>query len=60
MNVVTRTALREGKEAVVAARLKSAPPPQNPYSPGTKRHTYWQWGGERAARLLDQLEEIGR
>ena len=54
-----RTALADGRKAALAARLKGAPA-ANPHRAGTKRHTYWNWGFERAARLLDQLEEIGR
>jgi hypothetical protein len=52
-------ALAAGRDAALAARFAGAPMPANPHRPGSKRALYWQWGVERADRLIDQLEEIG-
>lgn len=54
------TALREGRDAAIVARLRSRPVPPNPYARGSKRALYYDWGAERAERLIDQIMEIGR
>lgn len=57
---VTRAeALARGRDALLAARVANGPSPENPYRRGTRSHRYFDWGAERAGRLLDQIMEIG-
>lgn len=58
MTEIRRTALREGRNAALAA-LRGTPWPPNPYRPGTQRHRWWADGANRAARLVGQIMEIG-
>ena len=58
MIAARRIALREGREAALAP-LRGQPAPASPYRKGTKRHTWWTHGAERAARLVKEIEEIG-
>ena len=51
-------ALRAGRDAALA-RLRRQPALANPYRPNTKVHFYWQWGFDRADRLIEQVLEIG-
>lgn len=52
-----REAFVAGKQAAIAHRFHGAPPPADPYGPQAhKRRAAFQWGVERATRLIDQLE----
>ena len=40
--------IREGRDAVIAERLREGSPASNPYRRDTKRAFWWNWGAERA------------
>jgi len=47
--------MRQGRDAAMQGGE-----PYNPYRSGTQRWLYWQWGYDRATRLLAQIMEIGK
>ena len=38
----TADLVREGRDAVIAARINGNPPARNPYNRHTKRHLFWK------------------
>lgn len=52
-----RAALTAGASAMLAHRLMGAPAPVNPFTPTSKRAFYFDWGADRAARFVAQLEQ---
>lgn len=54
-----RKALADGRDAVLAERFHGAPPPANPHPRGSRRELYWQWGHDRARKLLVEIDRIG-
>jgi len=55
----TADLVREGRDAVIAARINGNPPARNPYNRHTKRHLFWKHGADRAERAIDNLFRIG-
>lgn len=54
-----RDALSAGRDAAIAARFHGAGLPANPHREGTVRNLYWQWGAERALKLIREIDRIG-
>lgn len=54
-----RAALAQGRDAVIAARFHGGAEPANPHRRGSQRNLYWQWGHDRARKLLREIEAIG-
>jgi len=54
-----REALAQGRDAVLAARFHGGAEPANPHKRGSKRNLYWQWGHDRARKLLVEIDRIG-
>lgn len=51
--------IREGRDAVIAERLRNGPPAANPYRKTSKRSFFWSWGADHAVRKIDELLRIG-
>lgn len=55
LSKINRQAKLDGATAAFLAASGRAPRPANPHPTGSKRHLFWQWGAERAERLLADI-----
>lgn len=57
--MLSRRIQREAREAVIATRFRGAPPPANPYRPGTQSRIWWDMGHRRAEKAIGDLMQVG-